>query len=94
MTLWPDSPLFSLPPVCPGGAGVLLFSGVGQQPAPPAVCLLFGAVQPLVIAALLQDQRPAGQRRGADTAGLHIRAGGERRLGWLRRRLMSFFYRA
>lgn len=41
-------------------AGVLLFSGVGQQPAPPAVCLLFGAIQPLVIAALLQDQRPAG----------------------------------
>lgn len=80
MTLCPDS-LCSPFLICPGRAGVLLFSGVGKQPAPPAVCLLFGAVQPLVIAALLQDQRPAGQRRGADTAGLHICAGGERRAG-------------
>lgn len=77
----PSDSLCSPFPICPGSAGVLLFSGVGQQPAPPAVCLLLGAIQPLVIAALLQDQRPTGQRRGADTAGLYLCAGGERRSG-------------
>lgn len=52
---------------------------MGQQPVSPAVCLLSGAIQPLVGPALLQDQRPPGEGRGADPAGVHVCGGGEQR---------------
>lgn len=65
------------PFVSPRPAGVLLFSGVGQQPASPAVCLLFGALQPLLVSALLQNQHPAGHRRGAHPPDLYFCGGGQ-----------------
>lgn len=80
LRLQPDLPSWfsTCPPsICSLPAGVLLFSGVGREPESPAVCLLSGAIQPLLLSALLQDQRPTGRRRGTPSPDLHVCNRGE-----------------